>query len=94
MTNEKIYIIVGSTGEHSDYSEWIVKAFLNKNEANEFLLLLNDYSMNLLTQLNFIAENNTSKYWEFIRNAKIDLDPNFKMDYTGTTYNIVETELI
>ena len=32
----KIFIVEGSTGEYSDHSEWLVKAFRDENMAKEF----------------------------------------------------------
>lgn len=34
----KIYIVCGTSGEYSDRSEWIVKAFFNKKRAEKLVL--------------------------------------------------------
>lgn len=36
----KIYIIIGETGEYSDYTSWIVKAFTHKESAEDFIKVL------------------------------------------------------
>lgn len=38
----KIYVVRGSTGEYSDRTEWLVRAFYNERQSKEFILELDE----------------------------------------------------
>lgn len=80
-----VYVVIGSTGEHSDRDEWIVKAFKKESEA-----------MNHVTKASIRAlELAKTRSSDFDRcENKNEFDPNFHMDYTGTTYRYEIVELI
>jgi hypothetical protein len=43
MTEDVIYVIVGEAGQYSDRREWIVRAFLEEEEARRYETLLDEY---------------------------------------------------
>lgn len=85
----KIWIVSGATGEYSDRTEWLVKAFCTEKRAADFVDKLDDYMRKEKAKFgpnigwdnrSAIAENNP-------------YDPNMRMDYTGTNYYYEEVEL-
>jgi len=82
----KIYTVMGTTGEYSDRCEWPVVSYTNENLAKEHV----------------IKAEKRAKEWEATRKSTFDepplgwskYDPDFDMDYTNTSYYIIETELI
>lgn len=77
----KIFIVVGSTGEYSDYSEWNVLGFVDKLKADE-----------MIKKLNNIIDTTVGR-GEIERRLK-EIDPVAFIDYTGISYRIDELEVI
>ena len=81
-----IYIVMGTTGEYSDRTEWPVIAFEDKKLAE-------DQVRYAKTTADIIYEK-CLEYNKFpLKSLKNSYDPNMKMDYTGTSYFIYETTL-
>lgn len=84
-----IFIVFGTTGEYSDRTEWPVKAFRDEQRAKDFVELLTSKSREIYSE-----DNHSFKYWsEVAKHSKIPEDPNFRLDYTGTSYYYVSTQL-
>lgn len=87
----KIYIVMGTTGEYSDRTEWPVKAFFNKQKAERLVRLASERAREIFSSLH--------SDWYNVRKAlsqgdiKNEYDSNFQIDYTGTLYFLSETEL-
>ena len=77
---KKVYIVVGSTGEYSDYSEWNAKAFFDKERANA-----------LLDKLRHIIDETTGMA-ELEKKLRA-IDKKAYVDYTGILYRIDELEV-
>jgi hypothetical protein len=77
----KIYIVEGSTGEYSDRQDWIVCAYQSKEKAEEHADKAEHRAKEMLPKRysNFEGQN--------------EFDPHMRMDYTGTEYYVIETEL-
>lgn len=76
-TQELVYAVTGGTGAYSDHREWIVAAFYNENDANEYCRLCKveaDIAFNLGNGYSTRALN---KY-----------DSQFDCDFTGTHYHV------
>lgn len=86
----KVYVVRGSTGEYSGRSEWLVKAFLDKEEAENLVLLANQEAKRLFTEYKHNTKHNNLYDFEYINTYDIK----FMMDYTGTNYYIEEVELV
>ena len=83
-----IYIVVGSTGEYSDHTEWYVKAFRSKVKAEQFVL-------DVSAEYRRLCPDDESTYdfmqmvaYEDPHRPENKLDPNMKVDYTGVNYNV------
>ena len=83
----KIYIVMGAAGNWEDYNDWVVKAFLDKNKAEEFKENAQKYASLLINNWN--AMENLPSY----DCRKNPYDPRWD-SWESTTYEIVETELI
>ena len=89
----KVFIVFGGTGEYSGGYEWAVCAYANEERAKTHVIAAiaraKEYEATMLTQ--------HYEGWEAQRAIRggwmPDLDPNFTMDYTGTEYWYLETEL-
>lgn len=89
----EISIIIGTTGEYSDRNEWVVEAYIDNKKAEEKVELLSKLSNNLLVMKNKNYScwfKNEEKEFEELKK----LDHNFEMEYNGTFYYIVKTNLI
>ena len=77
----KIHVIMGSTGEYSDRSEWPVRAVRDEERAKCIV--------ELATQRAAAIEESKDRY-ERLDDSNPDhvneWDRNMKMDYTGTSY--------
>jgi len=90
------YIVQGNTGEYEDYVEWIFKVFLSKENANQITDLLNARLCNNKAHRNQGDIPGHSRYSEEhkrISELFLEIDPGFRLDYTGTNYKIVEAYL-
>ena len=79
---------MGSTGEYSDHTEWLVAAYYSKEKARELVINAGNRANELFSQF--------SQYGRFSHNipAKANkFDPGMQMDYTGVRYYINETEV-
>ena len=87
----KIYIVHGTTGEYSDRTEWIVCAYIKKEDAERHVLAAQAHCPN--------SEEAYKAYFNQFRDGgRVMLtnpyDKKFHMDYTGTGYYLTETELL
>jgi hypothetical protein len=82
-----VYIVKGNTGEYGDREDWVVRAFFNKETADD-----------LKGGLNILVENSgRNMCYEDRENLRDKiretLDPNCEIDYTGTYYTIESIEV-
>ena len=85
----KIYVVIGDTGEHSDRTEWLTQAFKTEEAAKDKILQL---SVLLQKQpqthkLDYDSRKETIKLMK-------EFDPNFELEYGGTSWRVEEVELI
>lgn len=85
----KIYVVTGTTGEYSDRSEWLVKAFTDEKKAEEFV----NMASGLAREIELKRESRYSGL-DGIDPSEYAFDPHFSMYDTGTfyTYDSVELE--
>lgn len=86
-----IYLVEGSTGEYSDRRDWIARAFHSQAEAEAEVARLHT----LMEQIGvnggeYMDWDEREKRAEVMRKH----DRGFDLDYTGTRYHVVETELM
>jgi len=90
-----IFVVFGSSGEYSDRNEWMVCAFRTEAAAQAKVTELETKMQEL--GLTREAHQFTTEYYakrEEMSKQMRELDENFYMDYTGTSYYLVETELV
>ena len=75
-----IYLIEGETGTYNDVRTWIGKTFTNKQLAQTTMEAWQKFA--------------DEHYHNRFDTSIIAPDPHFAIDYTGTTYNLIERELI
>lgn len=83
---ERIWIVMGSTGEYSDRTEWPVVAFTTESAAKARIAALD-------VKMQEIPQHWRENRWEHedeIKAHMASLDPGFRMDYTGTRYFVYE----
>ena len=81
----KINTVFGTTGEYSDRDEWAVISYLDEERAKDHV----------------VRAIEKAKEWEVKRNEKYtnppegwnEYDPKMTMDYNGTYYFYVTTEI-
>lgn len=79
-----IHIVMGRTGEYDDREFWAVVAFHSKRKASNYAKLATAQAAAAFAAL-------PSKYSELP--APIALDPGIRMDYTGTSYNVLSVKI-
>jgi hypothetical protein len=85
---QKIYLVMGQTGEYEAYSNWTVRAFLDKRKAEELLAKASKRAKKIHSMmLKAMHEGRT------VPDFKSQYDPNIYMWYNGTFYFIVEVPL-
>ncbi len=89
-----LFVVVGTTGEYSDRSEWIVAAYWDQEKALEHAArarrrtaeIAASYGINYLDLLKAkdTKDPAVTNVW----------DPNWSHDYTGTDYTVAEVPLL
>ncbi len=80
----EIYVVIGTTGEYSDKTEWPVKAFFDLSKAEDVVVKATARAAEL-------DAKRESRYRA--GEEKNEYDPNMQMDYTGTWYEIMKVYL-
>lgn len=83
-----VYVVMGSTGEYSDYSTWYVSAYLDETHAEAACQKLTDWCKD-----KGCARRRQGDPHHVDRQRSCPLDPNFSCDYTGTAYEVVTIPL-
>jgi hypothetical protein len=83
MSEQHVHIVVGETGEYSDWQIWYVRAFVDKQAAETLSGKLNQWC----------RDNGCHESSGRQRNAKPPDDDQFRADYTGTTYSVMTLPL-
>ena len=92
--NMTIYVVMGSTGEYSDRSEWLVCAYTDKLLAEQHAFLAEKWALE--TQKEYEAnDDGTWKVSQDIDDKKLfcPYDSQMHMDYTGTSYVALPVEV-
>lgn len=93
----KIYIVMGTTGEYSDRSEWPVVAYQDEAMAQAHVLAATAEASRIQAAL--AATDSASRYTEEGRAQYLEImksspyDPDLYIDYTGTSYYVMGAEL-
>ncbi len=75
-----IWVVFGTTGEYSDRDEWPVRAFYSKSNAERLVAAATARANEIFASEEY--QSGVNPY-----------DPEMKMDYTGTTYYVVEVPI-
>lgn len=81
-----VYVVMGSTGQYSDYRQWYVNAYLDPEQAAAACELIEAWCKEEKCHVNSPASVSPG-------HQLCPLDPNFQCDYTGTHYEVVEIPL-
>jgi hypothetical protein len=81
----RIYVVMGSTGEYSDRDEWPVLAYTNERAAQNHVAKATERADELYSKYH--------DYYDIPVNSN-EYDPDMEIDYTGTRYFIYRTELV
>lgn len=86
----KIWVVMGTTGEYSDRNDWPVVAFPDKARAEARIVACTQEANKRFSESQVPDESND---WSSYNTDNNVLDPNMKMDYTGTSYFHYEVEI-
>jgi hypothetical protein len=82
---KKIYVVIGTTGEYSDRTEWTVVAYTDEKLAQTHAQLAKARADECaLTWDRFNTSANPTNMW----------DEGMAIDYTGTDYTVAEVPLL
>jgi osmotically-inducible protein OsmY len=84
----KIYVVMGSTGEYSDRSEWPVVAFRDEEEARKRV----ENATRRAKELEATKPRDYRRITEHFKQN--EFDPDMRNDYTGTAYYYMTVELL
>lgn len=79
-----IFLVSGSTGEYSDYSQWTVRAFSTREAADAFAAKANAW----LKERRFHRDGPLADF-EVRDEAESDFDSELRVDYTGSDYAVL-----
>ena len=88
-TDQMLYIVRGSTGEWSDRSDWMVRAYFTYDEAKSEVERLTTKLDELIGGRDVVSYEARKEVTELMR----EFDEDFSMDYTGTSWWIREVPL-
>lgn len=92
-----IYVVSGSTGEYSDRTDWMVRAYADEEAAKA---VVTEYSakakeVEARCRLEEDDPNYVDRYNTYAPDFKWPHpDPHFQMQYTGTEYGYCEVEFV
>ena len=93
----KVHLVKSCTGEYEDYRESIIKGFVDKNKAEEFLKSCEDYFKNQFDTIEVKYEDDEDYYdeplyrnEEYIKNSPCGM---VYIDYTGVSFSLEEVEV-
>lgn len=104
----KIYVVIGCTGEYSDQREWPVCAYTNREMADKHADLAMEWAHKNEQQFRDSIKQVYDKWFQYKQSNTSDndfntfytnntikspYDPNMNMDYTGTDYFVLEVEM-
>jgi hypothetical protein len=93
----KIYVVSGSTGEYSDRTDWMVRAYADEETAKAIVLEYTTKAKEIEVRCRLPKDDPQyiNKYQGWRPEFKWPHpDPGFQMDYTGTDYFYGEIELV
>lgn len=88
--SQTLYVVMGTTGEYSDRSEWPVRAFATEAGADAFVSELDEWLR--VHRVHMDQRGELPNYHDRGLLAP-ELDPKFECDYTGTSYWIMTVPL-
>lgn len=86
------YIVIGTTGEHADRTEWPVRVFTDKDKAENYILRL-EYIWRSFSDQPHTGRGFQRSNMKRLERALYELDPDFEEDYTGTYWYLYECPL-
>jgi hypothetical protein len=84
MSAKTIYVVIGSTGEYSDRTEWLVIAFDSEDRAKQHVLSATARARELEQWVD--ADDEPWRYSEAKDKPTNEYDPEMKMQSMGTSY--------
>ena len=97
-----IFLVLGTTGEYNDRSEWVVGAFYDEEQANGRVGELRAEIVRVIDALGGERPRYVKDGLAYAVGSATDvgvpstlsvLDPGFQCDYTGTDYSVEPCEL-
>lgn len=85
----KIYIVIGSCGQHDDYCEWMVAAYTKIEQAEKHSYKAHTWATKSYREY---AKNNDKYSWD-VKQGECPWDPHMHTDYNGTDYRVRSIEL-
>lgn len=88
----KIYVVMGQTGEYSDHHSWPVCAYASEEDAERHAVAAAARALRIKREDD--ARDHTMR-WDkgWIAEQMGGLDPDIRMDYTGTDYYVLTVEM-
>jgi len=80
----QVHVVMGSTGEYSDRTQWAVCAYQDKMRADQHADLAK-------IEAHKMEKARTSRY--SVVEGKNMYDPHMQMSYTGTDYYVISVDL-
>ena len=93
MAKKTIYVVMGTTGEYSDRTEWPIAAYSDKAMAQEHVTKATEMSRAVAAAVQQLKDdwNGEGEYPSTL--GRNPYDPDQETDYTGTDYFIYRVRL-
>ena len=97
----KVYLVKSCSGEYEVYSEDIIKGFVDKNKAEEFLKSCEDYFKNQFDTIEVKDEDDFAEEGDYYDEPLYSIDDYINnspcgmiyIDYTGVSFSLEEVEV-
>jgi len=89
MKDRTCYVIIGETGQYSARNDWVLRDRTDKEKAE----LRHSMCQRMADEIEEKLKETGKEFWQFggLTDEQKKIDEGFHIDYTGTTYYVVET---
>jgi hypothetical protein len=91
---QTIYIVQGRTGEYEDFVTWLVRGFATERAAYAYQRKLTKALEAAQLVAGWSPRSDHAGVYDKVEAAMSKLDPDFRIDYTDTVYEVLELDFV
>ena len=95
MTVSTVFLLVGGTGEYDDYRSWNIRAYRDKELAENIAAQAQTHASEYFKKATPNGPNDTNSInFQMLHEYQNPFDAKADMDYTGTNYSVKSIDLV